>query len=226
MAQPHSVVLTFDNGPEPGVTDRVLDALAERGIAATFFVIGRKLAARAGHALAARARAEGHRVGNHTFFHQTPLGEATEAAAAEEIGATQTLLGSLAPEKLFRPFGREGRLGPHLLSPAARDLLVAGGYTCVLWNAVPRDWCEPEAWPRTALAQIAAHREAGTPTVLVLHDLPTGAMDRLAGFLDRLAETGVRFSLEFPDATVIIREGQPMPGCDRYVAGAESIVAG
>jgi peptidoglycan-N-acetylglucosamine deacetylase len=216
MTPPHPVTLSFDNGPEPGVTERVLDVLAARGVLATFFVIGRKLAAPGGRALAARTQAAGHRIGNHTFFHATPLGEAAPTAA-EEIDRTQTLLGDLAPEKLFRPFGREGRLGPHLLSSAARDLLVAGGYTCVLWNAVPRDWKEPEAWPETALAQIEAHRAAGLPTVLVLHDLPTGAMDRLPGFLDALAMDGATFTQDFPEETVIIRQGRPAPMCGRYV---------
>jgi peptidoglycan/xylan/chitin deacetylase (PgdA/CDA1 family) len=214
----HPVTLSFDNGPEPGTTERVLDILGERGISATFFVIGRKLATRCGHALATRARAEGHRVGNHTFFHLGPLGAATADAAAEEIGATQDLLGDLAPEKLFRPVGG-GVLGPHLLSAAARDLLVAGGYTCVLWNAVPRDWAEPEGWMHTAEAQIEQHRKAGTPTALVLHDLPTGAMEHLPGFLDRLADSGVAFVQPFPEETVIIRQGMPMPDCARYVGG-------
>ena len=217
MVPYHSVTLTFDNGPEPGVTEAVLDALAARRIAATFFVLGRKLATRSGMALATRARAEGHRIGNHTFFHQIPLGETTDAAAAQEIGATQELLGELAPEKLFRPLGGGGRLGPHLLSAAARDLLVADGFTCVVWNAVPRDWCDPEDWPTTALTQIAAHRAEGRPTVLVLHDLPTGAMRHLPGFLDRLAAENVRFVQDFPDEVVLIRNGRPMPGCERYV---------
>jgi peptidoglycan/xylan/chitin deacetylase (PgdA/CDA1 family) len=224
MALPHPVTLTFDNGPEPGVTEHVLDVLAGRGIPATFFVIGRKLTTRSGQALVTRARAEGHVIGNHSFFHLTPFGEATPEAAAHEIGATQELLGDLAPELLFRPFGGEGRLGPHLLSPAARDLLVAGRHTCVLWNAVPRDWCEPEQWPHTALAQIAAHRARGTPTVLVLHDLPVGAMPHLPAFLDRLAEQDVAFTQEFPEETVVIRKGRALPACARYVA--ESVAVG
>lgn len=226
MTHDHPVTLSFDNGPEPGVTETVLDVLAERGIAATFFVIGRKLASRHGQALAVRARAEGHRVGNHTFFHQIPLGEASDAAAAEEIGATQDLLGDLAPEKLFRPVGGQGRLGPHLLSRAAHDLLVAGRFTCVLWNALPRDWDDPDGWEARALAQIAAHRAEGRATALVLHDLPGGAMRHLPGFLDRLAADGVRFTREFPDEVVIIRAGVPAPWCERYVAGERLRAAG
>ena len=137
--------------------------LAERGIAATFFVVGRKLATRAGQAVATRARAEGHVLGNHTFFHLTPLGLASPEAAAQEIGATQDLLGDLAPERLFRPVGGHGGLGRHLLSPAARDLLVAGGYTCVLWNALPDDWDTPEAGPRRRCARSPRTRPRARP---------------------------------------------------------------
>ncbi len=215
---PHPVTLTFDNGPEPGVTEFVLETLAARGIPATFFLIGRKLATPYGLALAERARAAGHLIGNHTFFHQTPLGEATDDAAAQEILATQDLLGDLAPEKLFRPYGNGGVLGPHLLSQSARDLLVVGGFTCVVWNALPRDYTDTQGWPETALGQITAHRAAGVPSVLVLHDIPTGAMQHLPAFLDCLLATDVRFTQEFPDETVLVRAGLPSALCDRYVA--------
>jgi peptidoglycan/xylan/chitin deacetylase (PgdA/CDA1 family) len=214
----HPVTLSFDNGPEPGVTEAVLEILAQRGICATFFVIGRKLIDRSGRMLATRARAEGHRVGNHTFSHNGPLGLAPAKAAALEIGATQAFLGELAPERLFRPVGGGGALGPHLLSPAARDVLVDGRYTCVLWNAVPRDFAEPDAWVQTALHQIATHRVEGTATSMVLHDLPNGAIAHLPAFLDRLAGDDVEIRQDFPAETVIIREGVPTPACAAYVA--------
>ena len=51
-------------------------------------------------------------------------------------------------------------------------------------------------------------------------------LDRLAGFLDALAATGVMFSQEFPDELVVIREGRPTAACDGYVAGAADVVAG
>ena len=84
------LTLTFDNGPEPGVTPRVLDILRERGIKATFFVIGEKLGDAGRRQLAVRAHDEGHWIGNHTFTHSVPLGEQRDAATAEkEIGRTQ-----------------------------------------------------------------------------------------------------------------------------------------
>ncbi len=213
-AEQRRVTLSFDNGPERGVTGNVLDILRDHAVRATFFVIGRKLAAPGARALAERARAEGHIVGNHTFTHATPLGELAAAESVAEITATDALLDGLAPERLFRPYGVQGRIGPHLLSPAARDHLIARQATCVLWNALPRDWLEPDAWASTALTQCAG---LDWPLV-VLHDIPSGAMRHLPAFLDRLQASGVEFTQELPPDCLPICGGQAMPGLDRYVS--------
>ena len=68
------VTLTFDNGPEPAVTPRVLEVLGRFGIRSTFFVLGSKLADPARRALAKSAHGAGHWIGNHTMTHSTPLG--------------------------------------------------------------------------------------------------------------------------------------------------------
>ena len=91
------LTLTFDNGPEPGVTPRVLDILRERGIKTTFFVIGEKLGDPERRRLAARAHGEGHWIGNHTFTHTVPLGQQHDPETAQnEIGRTQAAIGDLA----------------------------------------------------------------------------------------------------------------------------------
>ena len=143
------LTLTFDNGPDPATTPVVLDILAARGLHATFFVLGEKLAR--DRPLAERAHAEGHWIGNHTWSHSAPLGDHSAPGTVEhEIADTQRLLGNLAhPDRLFRPMGGGGVLGPHLLSPEAATLLQDGGYTCVLWDSVPRDWVEDCTQPRT-----------------------------------------------------------------------------
>ena len=106
------LTLTFDNGPEPGVTPRVLDILRERGIKTTFFVIGEKLGDPERRRLAARAHDEGHWIGNHTFTHTVPLGQQHDPETAQnEIGRTQAAIGDLAhPKRWFRPFGGGGNL--------------------------------------------------------------------------------------------------------------------
>lgn len=205
-ATPWRVTLTFDNGPDEEGTPYALEVLRRRGLRATFFVVGERLRDPKLRALAERARAEGHVVGNHTLTHGAPLGMRSTVDALREVEEAQALLGPLGePERLFRPNG-EGRLGAHLMGHALQRHLAARGYTVALWNAVPRDWEDPEGWPARALALCAA---ACPWAVLVLHDSVPAAMRRLDAALDGLASAGVRFVQDFPDACVSIRPHAP-----------------
>ena len=98
---------------------------------------------------------------------------------------TQAVIGDLAhPQRWFRPFGGGGNLDDRLLKPSVVDHLCTGGYSCVLWNAIPRDWDDPDGWTDRALAQCRAQPWS----LMVLHDLPTGAMRHLEAFLDSAAK--------------------------------------
>jgi peptidoglycan/xylan/chitin deacetylase (PgdA/CDA1 family) len=210
------LTLSFDNGPEPEATPLVLDVLARRGVRTTFFVIGEKLAKPEQHKLAERAHGDGHWIGNHSYTHSTPLGLRHEADLAErEIGRTQKIIGALAhPKKFFRPFGGGGNLDRRLLNPAVVEFLKRGAYTCVLWNAIPRDWDDPDGWVDRALTQCGANPW----TLMVLHDLPTGAMRHLDRFLGQVADAGGRLRQEFPPACVPIVEGMAVAPLDAYVS--------
>jgi peptidoglycan-N-acetylglucosamine deacetylase len=207
---PVEVTLTFDNGPDPQTTPHVLDVLAARGLRATFFVVGERLAAARGPA--ERAHAEGHWIGNHTWTHRAPFGELDDSAAPHrEIERTQELIGPLAhPDRLFRPVGGGGKLGPHVLTPETVEVLVAGGYTCALWNAVPGDWKDPGGWVDRALEQCRAAGRA----LLVLHDLPTGAMAHLERFLDTATAEGMRFVQDLPASCLPIVGGRAVQPLD------------
>src|SRR5438034_7693299 len=126
-----TVTLSFDNGPDPDVTGQVLDVLARRDIKATFFVLGSRLQNPKSRKLAERAAAEGHWIGNHSWSHKIPLGEDTRVDSVDiEIAATDRALGNLADSRrLFRPFGKGGKIGHHLLSRAASDYLIANRHT-------------------------------------------------------------------------------------------------
>jgi peptidoglycan-N-acetylglucosamine deacetylase len=211
--------LTFDNGPTPGVTEEVLDLLAEREARATFFVVGQRLDVPAGRRLAERAVAEGHWVGNHGLTHSVPLGELDAAAGRREIDETERRLARLEhPDRLFRPFATGGAIDERLLSTSAIDHLVAGRYTCVLWNSIPHDWDEPDRWVDRALADV----ERQTHTVVVVHDLDTGAMGHLSTFLDRLAAAGVEIVQSFADDCVPIRRGVKAVGFGTFRFHASS----
>src|SRR2546430_509123 len=110
------VTLTFDNGPEPEVTAQVLDTLRERSVRSTFFVVGQQLRRPGAAAIARRAAAEGHWIGNHTLTHSVPLADLDDPAVDREIDETEALIGDLAhPDRLFRPFGRGGIIDGHLV---------------------------------------------------------------------------------------------------------------
>jgi peptidoglycan/xylan/chitin deacetylase (PgdA/CDA1 family) len=210
-----TVTLTFDNGPEPQVTPAVLDCLARHNVKTTFFVLGRKAITPEGSALVRRASAEGHWIGNHTFNHSTPLGRLDgDAALAEFEKAEQTLHSLGQTQNLFRPPG-SGVLGKHLLHPAVVEKLIAGGYTCVLWNSVPGDFRDPDGWLERALADC----QSRDWTLLVLHDLPNGAMAHLEVFLTRLEQDGVELRQNFPPDCVPILEGKVVLPLEPYVNG-------
>jgi peptidoglycan/xylan/chitin deacetylase (PgdA/CDA1 family) len=78
-----------------------------------------------------------------------------------------------------------------------------GRYACVLWNSVPRDWEDPTGWPARALDDVARQDW----TLLVLHDVPTGAMDALPRFLESALAQGLEIVRELPPSCVPIRDG-------------------
>ena len=206
------VTLSFDNGPT-AVTADVLDVLVAHGILASFFVVGTQLAQPDCRRLAERAAAEGHWIGNHTLTHTIQFGESDDSdLPAREIGEAQALIGRLShPDKLFRPYGGGGILDERLFSSAAIDYLQEHEYTCVLWNCVPHDWDDPDRWVRRCLADLRTRPWS----LVVIHDLPTGAMDHLPEFLDGLDTLGAEVVQEFPESCVPIRNGVGTPSRSR-----------
>jgi len=209
------LTLSFDNGPFPEVTTGVLDLLRANHLKATFFVCGKDARDPSRRRILEAARSDGHWIGNHTMTHSIELGCTVDPDAPRtEIGLAQTALGDLSnTDRLFRPYGGGGVLGPRLLSPAAVRFLCDGGYTCVLWNSIPRDWEDVTGWPERALRQI---REQDW-TLVVLHDVPTGAMEQLPRFLDQVRDEGVEITQELPDACIPIRRGEIIGPIDHLV---------
>jgi len=209
------LTLSFDNGPTPDVTPHVLDVLGRRGVKSTFFVIGEKLVRPANRALAERAHAEGHWVGNHTWSHSRPFGLMDADAAISEFDRTQQAIGSLMHRhRLFRPYGQGGNLDKRLLSRAAVEHLAREKATIVVWSALPRDWQDTDGWVERALDQIAAQPWS----LMVLHDLPTGAMRHLDRFLGLVADRGGRVRQDFPPDCLPMIDGRLTQPLERYLA--------
>ena len=208
------LTLSFDNGPTPEVTPQVLDVLARRNVKSTFFVIGEKLARPGGRALAERAHAEGHWIGNHTWSHSLPFGLMPPDAANAEFDRTQEAIGALVhARRFFRPYGQGGNLDRRLLSRPVLDHLAGKRATIVLWSALPRDWQDTEGWVDRALAQV----QASPWSLMVLHDIGGGAMRHLDRFLGLVADRGGRSRQDFPPDCLPMVDGEIRFGIDNYL---------
>ena len=219
------LTITFDNGPDPECTPSVLDILKQRGVRATFFVCGQgnrlhpAFRARTDQSrrLLARAKADGHWIGNHSLTHTIELGTTDDPQVIErEIGQNQALLGDLNDQRLFRPYMGGGIVCERTYSPEAVRYLCDGKYTTVMFNCVPRDWENPDGWPEVALSEM----ESLDWTLLVVHDVERyRGMKQLARFLDEALERGVEIVQEFPPDCVPIRDGQVVGSLDGMVCG-------
>lgn len=127
-----AAALTFDDGPDPVWTPKVLDTLARHDARGTFFLLGRNVAAHP--ALTRRIVAEGHAVGNHTFDHSC-LAEVPLRQVVRELGAGQQAIRAATGQstRLMRPpFGAQN-VDTYLTSRAL-------GYQVIHWSASSQDW--------------------------------------------------------------------------------------
>jgi len=126
-----AIAITFDDGPNGGCTERVLEVLARHGARATFFCTG--AAARRAPGLVRRLVAEGHEVGNHTLSHALLPRLSREATRREVVAATQELRRAGVPDlRLFRaPKGWKNRHLPAVLREQGLRLV---GWTRGVWD--------------------------------------------------------------------------------------------
>jgi peptidoglycan/xylan/chitin deacetylase (PgdA/CDA1 family) len=163
-ARPGELALTFDDGPNPAWTPRLLDILASYDVRATFFMVGSH--ALAEPALVRRVVAEGHLIGNHSWSHPN-LAYTRTSRVRDELARSKQTLEELtgAPIRYFRPpFGARR---PAVLR-AARGL----GMVPVLWNAMTSDWSEPSTDKIVArlTSKIDGLERRGRAANIVLHD--------------------------------------------------------
>ena len=146
---PDKVALTFDDGPSAEWTPKILDILKQKGVKATFFIVGESGETNPG--LVQRILTEGHEIGNHTFTHPN-LGETSTEVARLEINATQRLVEALTGRsmRLFRPpfFGDAEPTTPSEIEPV--KLAQSLGYVTVGLRVDPDDWQGPSGRPHRA----------------------------------------------------------------------------
>ncbi len=168
------IALTFDDGPHPYRTDKILSLLAAMRIPATFFVVGQNAALYP--APLRRAVAAGHEIGNHTYSHPKLAG-LSQASLAEELRKTDEIIKEVTGKAptLFRP--PEGVRSRQVTAAAE-----AGGYSLVLWTIDTRDWAGSSA------AHIAREilQNARDGAIILCHDYTSGKNYTVEGLTEAI----------------------------------------
>jgi peptidoglycan/xylan/chitin deacetylase (PgdA/CDA1 family) len=175
------VALTFDDGPDPAHTPRILDLLGERGIRATFFVFGVK--ARRNRELIARALEAAHEVQPHCWADHDSHLRMSEAEIEVEIERTVKTLTHLGcpPPTLWRtPYG-------DIREPETHTIAARHGLKVVTWTLDTLDW-DPDG-KALGLDEVDAQLEPDS--VVLMHDPIPRTAELLAGLLDRLEARGL-----------------------------------
>ena len=192
------IVLTFDDGPWPGPTDRVLDALRHECVRATFFLLGRNAASYP--KLARRAAAEGHTVAHHSFSHPWLAKLAFTAAEADidrGITAVETAVSGRTGPSPVTPFFRFPGFAssPALLARLKQRGIVVFGAD--LWAS---DWIPMT--PADELALVMSRLNATGGGILLFHDTKAQTAAMLPAFLRALKRHGYRVVHVVPPATI------------------------
>ena len=149
---PRKLAVTFDDGPNPMITPKLLDLLDRHKARATFFVIGKF--ARQYPELLRETVGRGHAIGNHTESHPN-LFWSSASQTRDELARCQDAIASAlnAPPKFFRPpFGWRNPW----LAPAARELQLQ----VVTWTLLPGDWHAPtDEWLVSRMQPISTHAQ-------------------------------------------------------------------
>ena len=182
------LVLTFDDGPWPGTTTKVLDALKHECVRATFFVLGRNVAAHP--AIVRREAAEGHSVGHHSYSHPL-LGHMPLARAEAEINrGIEADEFALHGQRRTRPGTPFFRFPGFVSNRALLDALNARGMVVFGADVWASDW-EPMG-PEQELRLILARIEQVGRGIVLFHDTKTQTARMLPAFLRELKRRGYR----------------------------------
>jgi peptidoglycan/xylan/chitin deacetylase (PgdA/CDA1 family) len=163
-SSPRKIALTFDDGPNPAVTPRLLNLFDRCSVRATFFVIGKF--ARACPELVREISARGHEIGNHTNSHANLFFQ-PRAGIRDELARCQDAIASAghadAPRCMRPPYGYRNPL-------LQQEILRARMHAVVMWSALCYDW-KPQR-PERLIERLARVARPDLPhgDIVVLHD--------------------------------------------------------
>lgn len=173
------VALTFDDGPSPEMTPEYLRVLREKGVHATFFLIGRQVQRAPG--LAAMIADSGNEIGNHTYSHLN-LKKSPLADDIKDILNGQNVIEQETHRKptLLRPPGGE-------LDVPVIKVIQKLGYTIVFWNIDPHDW-QNGATPEAIVDNVITNLRPGS--IILLHEGKLPTLEALPQLIDEIRRQG------------------------------------
>ena len=190
----HEVVITFDDGPLPPYTNRILDVLAENCVKVNYFLVGQM--ARAYPSIVRRIYNEGHVVGTHSLSHPLTFNHMGDPGIERQVdGGIAEVQAALGDPKAVAPFFRVPGL---LRSHTVDDFL--GMKSLAVWSAdeVADDWhrgITPKKIVKLAIDRIEAKNHRG---VLLLHDIHPATALALPALLKELKARGYRIVQAVP----------------------------
>ena len=172
------VAITFDDGPNKDYTADLLEGLKERGVQATFFLLGAEI--EKSPELVERMYKEGHLIGTHSYQHVN-LCSLTDEKAVEQIVKTNTLIEEITgecPQFIRPPFGCW-----------KKELDYKAKMIEVLWDIDPKDWCTSNT--SVVVQRVLKNMEDGD--IILLHDASKSSVDAALQIIDQLQREGYLF---------------------------------
>lgn len=174
--------MTFDDGPHPVLTPKLLDILKQRNVKATFFVVGTN--ARAYPGIIRRMIAEGHEVANHTWNHASLLTRSDEQIYSDLKNTDNAVVaGANYRMRLMRP--PYGAVNERIKALMYQKF----GYITVMWSVDPLDWKRPGSGVVASRLIQGAHPGA----IMLAHDIHAGTIEAMPAVFDQLQARGYKF---------------------------------
>lgn len=173
-----TIALTFDDGPHPIYTPKLLDGLRERGVRVTFFLIGQNIDGN--EDIIRQMKEDGHLIGNHSQNHMQLTKEQSQEAC-DQITRTNEKIKSITgkqPEYVRPPYGSW-----------SEELECIVPMRVVLWNVDPLDWKIQNT--SRIVRHIVSHVEDGS--IILLHDVYDTSVDAALEVIDTLSKEGYNF---------------------------------
>ena len=172
------VAITFDDGPNPDYTAKLLTGLKERGVSATFFLLGKE--AEKYPELVLQMSEEGHLIATHSYEHVN-LCNLTEEAAIEQVDKTNAIIEEITGE---RPLFIRPPFGSWKNNLDYQTMMIE-----VLWDVDPKDWCTCNT--DVVVKRVVKAVEEGD--IILLHDASKSSVDAALRIVDELQKEGYAF---------------------------------